>query len=308
MKKTIVEISNVNKEINYDSKVFFIGSCFSDEVGGRLSQLGFDTLVNPFGVVFNPISIFNLLKFNAPSEKRLVLNDDVYLHYDLHSDIHGYSKDELLNKIQEVQTETQSFLKDCSHIYVTLGTAWVFDYENEVVNNCHKQAQSNFNKRLLTSEEIKQSLLGIIESIQNINSDANIVFTLSPVRHSKNGMVENSISKARLLTAVHEVIGESITYFPSYEITIDELRDYSNFASDGVHLSKDASDYVFNRFEESYFDEETKKVVTQYRGLLSRMNHRPQFERSANWVKFQKKLDLDLDEFKMKHPNVRVKK
>lgn len=308
MKKTLVNINSSDNSLTYDSRSLFIGSCFSDEVGARLRNLGFTTMVNPFGVVFNPISILTILKNESISPERITMYDDVFLHYDFHSEVHGYSKEELLNRIHLLQDEVDRYIKTASHIFITLGTSWVYEYQGTVVNNCHRQNPTNFSKRLLDLKEITKTLKELVSQIRTKNKGAAITFTVSPVRHIKNGVAENSISKARLLSAIYEMQSVEVDYFPAYEIAIDELRDYAYFEKDGVHLNDLGVEIVFDHFVNTYMQNDVVDVLKQVKSLNARMNHRPQFKHSKSWEEFQNILEKDLSEFRAKYPNVRLKK
>lgn len=308
MKKTSININPSFHPVDYNSRLLFIGSCFSDEVGKKMGESGFETLVNPFGVVFNPVSISDLIKNNVVSRERITTLEDVFLHYDYHSKVHGYSKEDVLDRINELQEAFQSFLTKASHIFITLGTAWVYEYQGRIVNNCHKQNHQNFTKRLLSVSEIKNSLSEIVHYIQEKNDRAKVIFTVSPVRHVKNGLVENSISKARLITAIHELNDMDTEYFPAYEIVMDELRDYAFYDTDGVHLNKIGVDKVFDYFAQTFLSEKTKVVMKQLQSIQTRMNHRPQFEKSLKWLDFKKQLEIDIEKFTSEYPQIRLKK
>lgn len=301
--RTEIEPLSTGVQIDHSSKILLLGSCFSDAIGSRLSRLKFNELVNPFGVVFNPESISSLLNFSPVEDAKIVQREDVFLYYDYHSEIHGYSKEALIENIKSQQSLTKSFLHDATHVFITLGTSWVFDFKGAIVNNCHKQASSKFERRLMSVDEIERSLANTVHRIKSLNPSIEIVFTVSPVRHVKNGLQGNNRSKARLLVALEQFSNQDkVSYFPSYEIVLDDLRDYQFFEADGIHPNKTAEDYVFEQFSKAYFSDKTNQLNQKINALLMREQHKGQFKKSKAWLAFQEKLKNDITDFSAAHP------
>ena len=230
--RTIINQNEIQKpkySIKYQDKVLLVGSCFVENIGEKLSYYKFDNFVNPYGILFNPKAIEKALKDVIHQKKYtkadLVFENDSWHSLHHHSDFSNTDKSIVLNKINQTILETKDFLKNTSHLIITLGTAWVYHHidTDQLVANCHKIPQKNFIKRLLSVSEITDSLNNSIKLAKEINPSIQIVFTLSPVRHLKDGMIANNQSKAHLLTAIHNVTNNSDAYyFPSYEIVMDD--------------------------------------------------------------------------------------
>ena len=260
--------------INYNSKLLLLGSCFSENIGNKLSYYKFQTQQNPFGILFHPKAIETFITKVINEEK--YTESDVFFHnerwhcFDAHSVVSSTSKEELLNTLNTNINSTYQHLKNTSHIIITLGTAWVYREiaTDTLVANCHKIPQKKFLKELLTVEEVSESLEAINSLIKSINPETTIIYTVSPVRHIKDGFIENQRSKAHLLSAIHQVVESrnNTHYFSSYEIMMDELRDYRFYAEDMIHPNQTAIDYIWEKFSEVWFSEQaietTKEVET----------------------------------------------
>lgn len=274
--RTLIQIKPAENKISYATKLFFIGSCFSENISQQLNNLKFTTLSNPYGIIFNPISIKKALQEIV--EKKQYTNEDLVFHNELYHSMqhHGRfsttTKKETLSLINSSTSESHIFLKEATHVFITLGTAWVYEYQNEIVANCHKIPNKEFIKKLLSLNEVTLTLNEIIRSIKVLNSTAKIVFTLSPVRHLKDGMQENSISKGILRAAIAAIEAD---YFPSFEIMMDDLRDYRFYEADMLHPNKQALDYIFEQFSHCYLNEETMKLMQRIQKYNTALNHRP---------------------------------
>lgn len=269
--------------IDYNSRLILLGSCFVENIGEKLGYYKFQNTLNPFGILFHPLAIESLL-LNAINDKEYT-KEDVFFHneqwhcYAAHSKLSAASKEELLQNLNLAIQQTKQALEASSHIVITLGTAWIYRLieSDEVVANCHKVPQKKFSKELLSVDAIAESLLAMVALIKSVNSKVSVIFTVSPVRHLKDGFVENTQSKAHLISAVHEVVEprQQTHYFPSYEIVMDELRDYRFYAEDMVHPNSTAINYVWERFKKVWLNvstEPTIKIVdTVQKGIL----HRP---------------------------------
>lgn len=242
--------------INYNSKLLLLGSCFSENIGNKLSYYKFQTQQNPFGILFHPKAIETFIAKVINEE--MYTENDVFFHnerwhcFDAHSVVSSTSKEELLNTLNTNINSTYQHLKNTSHIIITLGTAWIYREiaTDTLVANCHKIPQKKFLKELLTVEEVSESLEAINSLIKSINPETTIIYTVSPVRHIKDGFIENQRSKAHLLSAIHQVVESrnNTHYFPSYEIMMDELRDYRFYAEDMIHPNQTAIDYIWEKF------------------------------------------------------------
>jgi hypothetical protein len=289
-----------------------LGSCFVEHIGDKLEYFKFQNLQNPFGILFHPLAIETLIT-NAINEKKYIEDDVFYLNeqwycFDAHSKLSHVSKADLLKDLNENIKRTHQFIKDSTHIIITLGTAWVYRHvETEcVVANCHKVPQKRFVKELLSVDEVSESLQAIVSLIKSVNPKAVIIFTVSPVRHLKDGFVENTQSKARLITAVHEVVEprELIHYFPSYEIMMDELRDYRFYEADMLHPNEIAVNYIWEKFQKVWIADEASitmdDIDTVQKGLL----HRPFNKNSEAHQQFLQNLELKKQEIRLRFPQI----
>ncbi|MDM1062533.1 GSCFA domain-containing protein [Empedobacter falsenii] len=292
--RTTFQIQSSDFKINHQHKILTIGSCFSDEIGKRLIDLKFDGLINPFGVIFNSHSIQNLIERSI--QKKYFITADVHQNgeeffcFDVHSSFNALTKEAVLEELNSTLDEVYDYILSCDVVMITLGTSWIYEWKtsNQVVANCHKVDAKQFEKRLLTSEENLKSLELIVSDLKKINPTIRIITTVSPVRHTKDGMVENNVSKARLLDALYQLSLQhnQVEYFPSYELVLDDLRDYRFFKEDLIHPSKQAVDYIWERFSETYFEQSTQTIIQKINKVISAINHRPFNEESDNYQQF----------------------
>lgn len=278
--RTELIISPNPQKLTYNSKLLAIGSCFSENIAQQFKQRRFDIVGNPFGTVFNPISIFNQVEYSLsntiPNPEYFVENSGRWSHYDFHSKFNSLSKDELETKLaHEIKKNTER-LKITNTLIITLGSAFIYQLVkgNHIVANCHKVSPNNFTKRLLTVDEIVDAFRRIY---QRLNHVENIILTVSPVRHIKDSLTLNAVSKSTLRLACHQILYEfpHAKYFPAYEFQLDDLRDYRFYEQDMIHPSQAAKDYIFNKFSEAYLGDETKHLVKQVVKLITAASHRP---------------------------------
>lgn len=291
MFKLTFDIPESDQKINLKDSILLIGSCFSDEMGDRLLANKLNTLSNPFGTIYNTHSIFKLLKGDS-SENSIVESQGVFYHWDAHGEISGLNKTEVEKAFEDRQKETHQFLSSTKWLIITLGTAWVYEYENTgIVANCHKVPQYRFTKRLLSQEDISKQFSELHSYLKTNDLDIHILFTISPVRHIRDGLVENNRSKAILIDAVHSMVErfDNVSYFPSYEIIVDELRDYRFFKEDMIHPSEQTINYVWDRFLETYFDNESRAFISEWNKLQRAIDHKPFQPNSKNYQDFLKK-------------------
>lgn len=293
--RTKIPMTPQEPKIGYSSKVLLLGSCFVENIGKKLKYFKFPNLVNPFGILFHPAAIHNFLK--RVKNQHVFTEADIFYHneawhsYEAHSDLNAVEKEEILNSLNLAVKETLKFLESATHIVVTPGTAWGYRLKEsgELVANCHKVPQSHFCKEI---SNVKNALFETVAFVKELTPRAQIIFTVSPVRHLKDGFIENQLSKAKLITAIHEIVASEANcfYFPSYEIMMDELRDYRFYAEDMIHPNEMAVDYIWEKFKEAWITSEAseamKKVDTIQKGLL----HRPFNEASEAHQKFRRDL------------------
>ena len=269
---TKVNIPLPERQIGYQDKILLLGSCFADNMGKKFEEYYFQTSSNPFGTLYNPVSIANSLLPVTSSLLPITYHNGMWHSMMHHGAFSNVDKDELLRRCEQSLCHMDRALQEASVIIVTFGTAWVYEYHGEVVANCHKLPAKDFVRRRLIVEEIVQKWQPIIEQM----SDKRWIFTVSPIRHIKDGLHENQISKAILLQAVDYLTSNSAlaSYFPSYEIMLDELRDYRFYAEDMLHPSQVAVDYIWQRFAETYFSSDTCKEMRILHQLWRDRNHR----------------------------------
>lgn len=310
--QTTIPLEPSKNQFNYDSEILLVGSCFVENIGAKLEYYKFKNQVNPFGILFHPEAIARFFEYVVSNkiftEVELLEVQDRFVCLDAHSDLSGTSASETLEFLNTAVAETRIKLETASHIIITLGTAWGYRHkvQDKVVANCHKIPQRDFDKELATIFEIEEALRRFLNSIQNLNPKVNVLFTISPVRHIKDGFVENQRSKAHLLSAVHSVIDktEHTEYFPSYEIVMDELRDYRFYKRDLVHPNELAVDYIWERFASIYVSEETHQTMQQIEDIQRGLAHKPFNPDSEQHQKFLKKLEGKKNTIQAQYPHI----
>ncbi|MBM1105906.1 GSCFA domain-containing protein [Aurantibacter crassamenti] len=307
--QTQIPLQKSVNQIAYKSHLLILGSCFSEHIGAKFEHFKFQSLQNPFGILFHPKAIENLIERSVSStlysEKEVFFQNERWHCFDAHSVLSDTSKDALLLKLNKGLEASKKRIKEASHIIITLGTAWVYrKVENErIVSNCHKIPQSEFKKELLSVYEVINCLKNCIQQIRKINKNVAIVFTVSPVRHLKDGFVENQKSKAHLIAAIHEIIEQdSALYFPSYEIMMDELRDYRFYETDMVHPNQLAVDYIWLKFKKAWISNTAFSSMEKVEEVQKGLQHRPFNEQSEQHQKFIKTLEKKITYLQQEYP------
>ena len=298
--------------INYHSKILLLGSCFSENIGDKLDYFKFQSTQNPFGILFHPKAIENLIS-NAINEKEYLDNDLIFKNerwhsFDAHSSLSSSDNNKLLNNLNSAVTATNKQLKEATHIIITLGTSWVYRFieSDIIVANCHKIPQKKFLKELLSVAKITAILEAKIALLKSVNKDVNVLFTVSPVRHLKDGFIENTQSKSHLIAAIHNVIDarKNTHYFPSYEIMMDELRDYRFYAEDMIHPNKTAINYIWEKFTATWFSEDSKSTMKEIDVIQKGISHLPFNKESKQHQQFLKNLSIKKENIKKKLPSI----
>ena len=271
--QTIVDIAPSNRKIGYEDSILMIGSCFADSIGEQMEQRNLRVTCNPFGTLYNPLSIAQALTMTDMPE--LIEHDGLWHSMAHHGLFSRADKDEAEQTIRASIETMQKALREATVVIVTFGTSWVYEWKGErVVGNCHKLPETNFIRRRLTAEEIVAAWKPLLERY----SDKHWVFTVSPIRHIKDGLHENQLSKATLLQAVEKLTGEAgltADYFASFEIMLDELRDYRFYADDLVHPSGLAVNYIWERFVDTFCTPQTKNEMNIQHKRWQFEHHRP---------------------------------
>ena len=267
-------------QINHHSKVLFMGSCFAENIGKAMVDRKFTTLINPLGISYNPISIAKNIA--AIAECKTIIPADIhskngsFFHYDYHGSNNTSTAISYADQINESLKSAHDFLQSTDYLFVSLGTSHVFSHEEKgVVNNCHKMPNDLFTRRLLKMEEIVSALQRIKTLVSKVNNRIKIVFTVSPIRHVRDGLVADRRSKSMLIAALTEVIDDKdIFYFPSYELLIDDLRDYRFYKEDLIHPSDQAISYIWEYFSSCYFSENTLSTLQKVEKILAMQQHK----------------------------------
>lgn len=282
-----------SKRINYLQPMLFTGSCFADEIATIMQQHHFNVVAQPFGTVFNPVSIANQLQ--RIIHKQLFTVDELHLYQELwhtwqhHTQFNSSNKEAILTNINAHLEEAHQHLNHPETVvFITLGSAYAYVHQNQIVANCHKYPQTQFTKKLLTVVEITSALGKVIEAL----SPKQVVLTVSPVRHTRDGLVENNRSKARLIEVVHQLTEHHTNtyYFPAYELVMDVLRDYRFYAQDLVHPNELAVQAVWQSLTETCFDEHTQAFVKDMKQLSNMQQHRVQHPETEAYRKFKEAL------------------
>ncbi|MDM1378245.1 GSCFA domain-containing protein [Myroides marinus] len=309
---TVVPTKVAKDRIKYEHKILSMGSCFAVNISDKLKEYQFQSVVNPFGILFHPFAIERVLEYAVDgyefTSKDVFCHNEVWSSFIAHSDLNELEEEDIVTKLNVKLFDLQVALKESSFMYITLGTAWVYEHieSGMVVANCHKVPQSNFKKRLLSYGEVSASLSKIIKLVQAINPELQIVFTVSPVRHFKDGIVENQRSKSVLFTALHDVLDRqeevSIGYFPSYEIVMDELRDYRYYKADMLHPNELAIDYIWERFVTTWIHPDMYPIMHKVDEVQRGLNHRPFNPTAEQHLKFLDTLVEKIDYLLEKYP------
>lgn len=307
--RTLMNIKPFAKKMTYDSKVVSLGSCFSSEMGRRLLDRKYDVSLNPLGIAFNPLSIAmqieKSLDLDYFNEDDFFCRDGIWRSFLLHSDFSGELQNTILNANNALR-DANEYLKTADFILLTFGSAFVYRHkeQNFVVANCHKEDAGVFKRELLTVDEISSVYKRLIDRIADTNPDASIVMTVSPIRHLRDGLDENSLSKATLRLAINELVKqykERVGYFPSYEIMMDDLRDYRFYAEDMLHPSSVAVDYIFEKFSETTMSADQIALMRRVEKIMDGVNHRMSDPQSANSKQFAAKLIMNMNELTGKY-------
>ena len=306
--RTELNIEKYPNQIDYNTKIYGLGSCFVDNIKAKLDYYQFQNRLNPFGTIFNPVSIKNIFQHIVHqqlfTEKDLFFHQSFWKSFELHSKFNQADQEVLIKTVNnEIQTSFQ-YLQQSQCLFITLGTAWIYRHKKSgvIVSNCHKIPQSEFDKQLLSPTEIIDSLKDLIQLAKKINPNINILMSISPIRHLKDGFIENQRSKAHLLTAVHQVIDKhQVIYFPSYEIMLDDLRDYRFYKNDFLHPNDLAVDYIWEKFQSSLITPQAYVMMQQIDKIRKALQHKSFQSKSRAEQKRLHKLQNDIKNLKEKY-------
>lgn len=306
---TPVHIPPVDAKIPLSSRILSIGSCFAQVIGNRLKASKFNTFINPFGTLYNPASLFRLIhesvNTHMPTEETYLVNQGIHFNYKFHSDFAASKREELEAQIEQAMTSTHRFLETADWLIITLGTASTYELADSglIVSNCHKVPAKTFQKRMLEVEEIAHRFDQMFMAMEAYNPSVKYILTVSPVRHTRDTLVQNSVSKATLRVAAelikkkHE---DKVYYFPSYEIMMDELRDYRFYKADMIHPSEVAEAYIWNKFVDTYLDQEAVAFLQEWEPLTRSLHHQAFHPASDAHQRFLKKTIVRLQQLSNK--------
>ncbi|UFH56926.1 GSCFA domain-containing protein [Spirosoma sp. KNUC1025] len=269
--------------IGLNSQIVTVGSCFADVIGRRLIDHKLNVLNNPFGTIFNPISITKLLTMAllgiSPDENHYVERDGIWFHYDFHSSLWANSRSDLHGKLTDCLTQTADSIRKADFLFLTLGSAVVYRHieTGKVVANCHKMPGTLFEKYLYQIDHLREEMTRLLKSLRKANPNLKIILTVSPVRHTRDTLPLNSVSKSMLRVIAHElsIWNSWVCYFPAYELMLDDLRDYRFYEADMIHPNAQAQEYIFEKFSESAFDTDLRNFIKEWAQIHKSLAHRP---------------------------------
>ncbi len=304
------DFAPLQNPLSYKSGITLVGSCFAEHIGNKLLQHRFRVAINPHGIVFNPLSIAqslnDCLNEKKYSQTELIQSNDLWHSFNHHGSFSDVNADIVLENINSRIAGFHKELQQSSHLIFTFGSAWVYELREtkNIVANCHKMSATLFEKRLLAVNEIVENYSALFQH-QTLKSKS-IILSVSPVRYVRDGLIENNLSKAVLLQAVQELkkLFSNVQYFPSYEIVIDELRDYRFFEKDLVHPNALAIDYVWQRFAETSMNNETQQFVKDMEQLNAMLAHKPLHKGTSEYEKFTESTQKKTDEMKIKYAEI----
>lgn len=293
------------KPLKTEDSILSVGSCFAENIATKLEQFQFNIMVNPNGIVFNPSSIFEQLNSYLNNDKitasQLIENDGLWHNMQFHGSFSGANQLEVLHKINTNINHAHSKLLNANYLFITLGSAWVYKYlpTMEIVANNHKLDGKFFSKMLLNVQDLNVVFENFYTKLKAINPNIKLIFTVSPVRYTRDGLYENNISKAILHQLIYNITNQhhcDCFYFPAYEIVLDELRDYRFYKTDLVHPNELAIDYVWQKFKEVCLDNSANEFVNEYEKYLQLINHKPLHTDSLSYKKMEEQI-LNLQQY-----------
>ncbi|MEH6764756.1 MAG: GSCFA domain-containing protein [Aequorivita antarctica] len=316
--QTEIPLKPEENQIDYSSKILLLGSCFSENIGSKFDYFKFQNLQNPFGVIFNPISIEKLIVRAIEnidfSDEDIFQHNEIWKCFEAHSELAALDKTEFLNNLNSALKNLREALFSSTHIIFTYGTSWVYRHlkSGEIVANCHKLPQQNFKKELLSTENISKSIQNIFDRISEINPNATIINTVSPVRHIKDGFTENTLSKAHLISAIHHfnnqqsrIVNQKSFYFPSFEIMMDELRDYRFYTEDMLHPNSTAIEIIWEKFSKVWISLKAEAFQKEIASIQTGFNHKPFNPKSDEHLRFLENLQKKIASIQNKFPHIK---
>jgi hypothetical protein len=293
--RTDLNVNSADRPIHLHDPILTIGSCFSQAIGQHLDDNKFNVTINPFGTVYSPLSIHYLLKvasgLGEVSEGDFLVHQEVHYHYQFHSSFASLSRQELAQQISRAVNKVNHFISTARFVIITYGTAWTYKRKDTAqwVANCHKVPSTYFSKELLLIEDMENSFDEIHSALKAVNPAIQIIVTVSPVRHLKDTIELNSVSKSTLRLFCHKLSQRpGVDYFPAYEIMMDDLRDYRFYQEDRIHPTNEAEEYIWQKFVQRYFESETKTFLSEWQEIKHALAHRSLFPSTTHHQSFLK--------------------
>ena len=314
--RTTIHTREGDHFMRHSDKMMLVGSCFSDNIGAKLRDAMIDVVVNPFGTIFNPLSIASSLHKVIDNEvvagADLFLANGVWSNFDFHSRFSMASKEAALERMNRSIEEAHEHLLGCKTLVITLGTAVVYRRRDtgEVVSNCHKVPQHEFTRRMAGVDEITKALAAVVSRLHEFNPELRVLFTVSPIRHIADGLEMNSLSKAVLRVAINNVVRQFkdfVGYFPAYEIVMDDLRDYRFYTADMVHPTDVAIEYIWQTFQGTYFDDRSTQAIARCERVSKRLKHRPMSNNPDVVARFNADTQAVIANLKTEYPYIKEK-
>ena len=309
--RTTIKVDRLNEPIGHADALMLIGSCFSDNIGARFADAMMDVMVNPLGTLYNPLSIASavdrIVECRKVAPEELFLANGVWNCFDFHSRYSGVDADATLRAMNEAIEGAHEHLRRCRYVFLTLGTAFTYSHGGRVVGNCHKLPAAQFVRRMCGVGEVAEALSAAIGALRAFNGKIRVVLTVSPIRHIADGLAANGLSKSTLRVAVGEVaerFADCCIYFPSYEIVNDDLRDYRFYASDMVHPSEVAVQYVWEVLREAYLDDAARMLADRCERMTKRLRHRPMSDNPEVVARFRADTDAALARLVAEYPHL----
>lgn len=315
--RTHVDLPKKAPQVSHSDEILLMGSCFAEHIGNRLVDSKFQCDVNPFGILYNPrsiaIALKQIIERKCYTENDLFFYNACYRSYMHHGLFANETPEATLNAINHRIEKAHRTLPNLNYVLLTFGTSWVYTLKanGQVVSNCHKLPAATFCRSRLSVEEIVEEYTELIHALHQLNPKCKVLFTVSPVRHTKDGAHGNQLSKAVLLLAIEQlqaIFPHEVDYFPSYEIVLDELRDYRFYNDDMNHPSSLAVDYVWKQFSDTYFAAETQKIIKECEKIKKDLQHRPISRDSEGYRAFLNQIVLKISEVEGKYPNLDLEK
>ena len=308
--RTLVEIPESQEKVSYQTPCLFIGSCFANDIGQRMQVYKFPVLINPFGTLFNPASISNdlmsLISGKSFTADDLTFHDGMWFSFSHYTGFDRSDRQACLDAINHSLSEASAWLKQCRYLVITFGTAWTFTHikTGKRVANCHKLPAEEFTRELMDPAEITGIYSSLLNALRQLNPGIRVIFTVSPVRHWKDGAVNNQVSKSVLLLSIQRLLNttDHILYFPAYEIFMDELRDYRFYAADMMHPSEQGTDYVWERFCDAFLDGDSKNILAGVAAIVKAVSHRTRQTDSPNMKRFIEATLKQIDQLTQSNP------